>query len=84
MFVGRATDTSFLPGTITAISGSFGYDALLSNVKTPQNDFNDFGNPNLNFPGYAGLGTGLDASGGFLLYPSKPNANSMQSVYSKR
>jgi len=47
------------------------------------NNFNDFGDPNLNFPNYAGFGSDISAAGGFVLYPSKPNTNTLRSVYSK-
>jgi type VI secretion system secreted protein VgrG len=79
MFVGRATDTSFLPGTITATGASFGYDALMADVGIPQNNFNDFGDPNQNFQSYAGFGSGS----GFNLYPSNSGTTLLQSVYSK-
>ena len=80
MFVGRTTDTSFIPGTIAATGASFGYDSLMADGGA-LNNFNDFGNnPNLNFPTYAGVG---GASGGFVLYPNKANTNMMQRVYSK-
>lgn len=79
MFVGRATSTSFLPGTITATGASFGYDALWANTGIPQNNFNDFGDTSLNFPSFAGLGSGSS----FSLYPSRSNTNVLQSVYCK-
>jgi len=47
---------------------------------TPLSVFNDFGDPQLSFPAFAGVG---GAGGGFVLYPSKPNTNMLNSVYQK-
>jgi len=83
MFVGRAVDTSLVPGAAVAATAGFGYSELMNNDNP---NYNDFGDPNLNFPTYASVFSSdstFSAGGGFVLYPNKPNTNIMRAVYSK-
>jgi len=77
-----AETVSDLPGQAIKSGLDIFTDFTLSN-NGGNNTFNDFGSPVLDFPSFAGVGSVPGASGGFVLYPSKPNTNMMRNVYSK-
>jgi RHS repeat-associated protein len=78
LFGGQQFATTAL--TESVVSGIGAGVGEVSTTPTPFSVFNDFGNPNLGFPSFAGTG---GASGGFLLYPNKSNSNQLRSVYRK-
>jgi RHS repeat-associated protein len=81
------TTTLLTRGSATNISRVQGFvdDGLLQLGKIPR--ISPSGVANLSNSASAGIGLGVgagnNASGGFVLYPNKPNTNMLQSVYAK-
>lgn len=78
LFGGQQFATTALAESV--VSGIGAGIGEVATTPTPLSVFNDFGDPQLSFPTFAGAG---GAGGGFVLYPSKPNTNMLNSVYQK-